>query len=65
MSEPPQDRKIRIYHKRHETKTTDGLREVNMQEEFEKSEDKMIQSYWAQMMNENKKGATFQSKRKQ
>lgn len=65
MSQPPKDRKLRIYHKRHETKSTSGLLEVNMQEEFAKSEDKIIQSYWGQIMNENRKNSTFQSKRKQ
>ena len=65
MSQPPQDRRIRIYHKRHETKSVSELAEVNMEEEFEKSEDKLIKSYWGQIMNENKKNSTFQSKRKQ
>ncbi len=65
MSQPPKDRKLRIYHKRHETKSTSDLKEVNMEEEFEKSEDKIIQSYWGQIMSENRKSSNFQSKRKQ
>ncbi len=36
-----------------------------MEEEFEKSEDKIIQSYWGQIMSENRKSSNFQSKRKQ
>ena len=53
MSQPPKDRKIKIYHKRHETKSLEDLPEVNMKEELERSEDKIIQGYWSQIIKEN------------
>ena len=36
-----------------------------MEEEFARSEDQMIKSYWGQIVKENIKNASFHSKRKQ
>ena len=37
---------------------------MNLETEFEKSEDQMIANYWKNYILENKKASNFQSKRK-
>lgn len=63
MSDPPKDRRIRIYHKRLEKKQT-FFKEVNFEEEFAKTDDQIIAGYWKQMMQNNSRSQKFQSKRK-
>ena len=63
MSEPPKDRRVRIYHKKHEKKNV-HVQEVSFSEEFSKSDDQIIAGYWKQAMTNNAKSQKFQSKRK-
>jgi len=63
MSEPPKDRRLRIYHKRFELKDV-RIAEISFEEEFQKSDDQAIVGYWKQIISNNMKSQKFQSKRK-
>lgn len=63
MSEPPKDRRMRIYNKRWESKEV-RVQEVNFEEEFAKSSDQEIIGYWKQILANNARSQKFQSKRK-
>ena len=63
MSEAPKNRRLRIYHKKHEVKNVQ-VQQVNFEEEFSKSDDQIIAGYWKQVMVNNAKSQQFQSKRK-
>ena len=63
MSKPPSDRRLRIYHKKHEKKFV-NFNQVSFETEFSQSDDQMIASYWKNYIQENRKASNFQSKRK-
>lgn len=63
MSKPPADRKLRIYHQRHDNKQIHAT-QTRFETEFEKSDDLMIVNYWKNFMAQNRNNSQFQSKRK-
>ena len=63
MAEAPKDRRIRIYHKKHDKKRVE-VDSINFEEEFSKSDDKLIAGYWKQAVMNNTQSQKFQSKRK-
>ena len=63
MSKPPKDRMLKIYHKKYENKNI-NFDQVTFEQEFSKSQDKMVANYWKEIVENNKKGQGFQSKRK-
>lgn len=63
MSTPPADRKIRIYHKRHDKREVSHVI-FDMDNDLVSSDNAVIANYWKNEMRNNQKKANFQSKRK-
>jgi hypothetical protein len=63
MSSKPENRNIRIYHKRFDVREVPHII-VDMDNELGKSEDKLLVTYWGSIVKENMRNAKFQSKRK-
>lgn len=63
MSTAPKDRKVRIYHKRHDKKAVPHF-VFDMEHELEVSDNAVIANYWKKVIKNNQKNANFQSKRK-
>lgn len=63
MSQPPKDRRVKLYHQKYDKKLQ-NFTQINLQTEFAKSDDEVIAGYWKNYIIENRKNSHFQSKRK-
>lgn len=63
MSEAPKDRRIRIYHKRHDSRQVPHMI-IDMDQEMGKSDNAVLAGYWRSVIKNSQNNTKFQSRRK-